>query len=130
MCHRSIDKKKVCALQSKQFTNDFINDQVIRGLPEIRGEVLKDLFTKICVVLRQDTDLRVKLFRIGKFNKKYHRYVIVKFASRLDKDEFFRMYIKHKSLNTVDLGFPIDSRIYVNENIPSQLRQIFRSAVC
>ena len=50
--------------------------------------------------------------------------ILLQFAFRASRDDFFFRYLSKKNLNLNQLGFDVDKRVYLNENLTESARNI------
>lgn len=50
--------------------------------------------------------------------------ILLQFAFRASRDDFFHRYLLNKNLNLNQLGFDVDKRVYLNENLTESARNI------
>lgn len=117
------------------------NEIIVTGVPASHGEIVIDIVGEICNAINSNingTDI-VSAFRLPstKTNNGRHRNgrsiehsspIIVRLASDWAKQNFISCYFKRKDLNTRDLGYQSNARIYVNESLTKHNRAIFKAA--
>lgn len=50
--------------------------------------------------------------------------ILFQFAVKAARDDFFHRYLSQRSLNLTQLGFDVDKRVYLNENLSESVRQL------
>ncbi|KAG8252387.1 hypothetical protein J6590_058551 [Homalodisca vitripennis] len=66
------------------------------------------------------------LCTMGKENNDGPRPIVVKFVSRLDRDEFLRKRKVRRQLKDTDLGFSSENSVYINESLTSSTRDLLK----
>lgn len=127
---------RLCKLERQSLLNELI----VTGVPIEKRKNLDDVVADICEALQ--VDLRQSdfssIFRLP--SKKTANQnadnkaappspIILRFNYSWAKDCFLNAYFKKKTLNLKDIGFKTAKRIYVNESLTTQNRQIFRQAL-
>ncbi|KAG8264702.1 hypothetical protein J6590_004717 [Homalodisca vitripennis] len=64
--------------------------------------------------------------RTGKGNNAEPRPIIIKFISRLDRDEILRCRKVRRHLKATDLGYSSENSIYINESLTSSTRELLK----
>lgn len=117
------------------------NEIIVTGVPASYGEIVMDIVSDICNAINSNingSDI-VSAFRLPttKSNNGRHRNgrssehsspIITRLSSDWAKQNFISAYFKRKDLNTRDLGFQSNARIYVNESLTKHNRAIFKAA--
>lgn len=109
------------------------NDLILSGVPYCPTEKTEDILQKVAVALGYgDSDVPPV------FTKRLARVpiaagatppILFQFAFRASKDEFFQRYFSAKKLSLLHLGFDVDRRIYMNENLTEAARNIKGAAL-
>lgn len=109
------------------------NDLLLTGVPFCADENTDDILKKVAAALNYgDSDVPPV------FTKRLARIpiasgatppILFQFAFRASKDDFFQRYFLAKKLSLLHLGFDVDRRIYLNENLTESARNIKGSAL-
>lgn len=109
------------------------NDLILTGVPYNPTEKTDEILQKIAASLGYgDSDAPPV------FTKRLARApiaagstppILLQFAFRASKDEFFHRYFRAKKLSLLHLGFDVDKRIYINENLTESARHIKGAAL-
>jgi hypothetical protein len=59
----------------------------------------------------------------------YNPPILVKFASNYDKEDFHHRYFVKGDLNLTNIGFSVDQRIIIVENLTKHNQAIFAAAI-
>lgn len=109
------------------------NDLLLSGVPFQSSEDLMDIFSRIANVLGYD---RANIPHI--YAKRLARYPIAigaaspiafQFAFKLARDDFYNRYLSSRNLSLIHLGFEVNKRIFLNENLTEDARRIKSEAV-
>lgn len=117
------------------------NEIIVTGVPALYGEIVIDIVGEICNAINSNingSDI-VSAFRLPTTKTKngqprngrstdHSAPIIVRLASDWARQNFFSAYFKRKDLNTRDLGYQSNARIYVNESLTKHNRAIFKAA--
>lgn len=104
------------------------HDLIFSGIPFLQSENLKEVFQKIANSLSYGNS-EIPLVSL----KRLARYPIApgssppiacQFALLNERDEFYRKYLKLRTLNLSNIGFDNGNRIFVNENLTQRARAI------
>jgi hypothetical protein len=108
-------------------------DLIVRGIPLTKDEKLDNYFRDIAKAIdpQQTTLPRVRIFRMGrkKPGSKTDPPILIRFASRIDRSEFFHAYLQNTNLKLSDIGFSVDTRIFLSDNLTTMNRRIFQAAM-
>lgn len=100
------------------------NELTIRGIPITNGENLCVYFEAICkhLSVRKPTAhiRRVKTTSRAESGG----LIIVEFALRNDRDDFYSAYLRKRDLKLRHVGLNSDQRIYINENLTVTARKL------
>jgi hypothetical protein len=55
--------------------------------------------------------------------------LLVRFGRLIDREEFYRLYFRHKTLNLSELGFSSNQRVYISENLTKRDQEIHGAAM-
>lgn len=132
------------------------NDLILTGVPYIRTENTDDIFRKVASSLGYGgTDVPTvftkRLARVPPesldyggtdvphvFTKRMARVplatsssppILLQFAFKAARDEFFRRYLSTRNIGLLQIGFNINRRVYLNENLTESARKIKGCAV-
>lgn len=110
-----------------------INDLLLSGVPYNSSEDLLSHVSKIANALGFD-EANVPLI----YAKRLARSpiaagatppIILQFAFKLARDEFYSRYLSSRNLSLAHLGFDVDKRIFINENLTEEMRRVKALAV-
>lgn len=106
---------------------------VMFGVPFATGEDLGMLFRNICSTLGYAPS-QCPLVHCKRLCKQRPSTgscppVLCQFAFNGSRNEFYKRYLKKRSLCQRDIGFEQDSRIYINEHLNKEARLIYSEAV-
>lgn len=108
-------------------------DLILSGIPFHLREDLADIFRKISLTIGyNDNNLPlVHLCRMARnpIASGTSPLILCEFALQNVRNEFYRQYLSKRSLCLRDIGFESGNRIYVNENLSSNARQIRSEAI-
>jgi hypothetical protein len=107
-------------------------DVIVRGIPMLKDENLNNHYKNIAAAINYNPEIlpRVQTFRLGrkKPGSRTDPPILIKFASRFERMDFFRAYLKDINLKLSDIGFTTDTRIYLSDNMTTMNRRIFQMA--
>jgi hypothetical protein len=108
-------------------------DLIIKGIPIVASDNPFNFYLSVAAVLgfASNTVPAAEVFRLGKkkAGSSFDPPILVKFARQLDKNEFYRRYFRHKNLNLTEIGFQLNQRIYITENLTKQDQEIHAEAM-
>lgn len=128
-------KTELDVLKNKDAVNRLpkSNDLILTGVPYSPMENTGALIQKVAAALEySDTNAPVV------YTKRLARTpivagatppILIQFAFRASRDEFFHRYFARKNLNLTQLGYDVDRRIYINENLTESARYIKGTAL-
>lgn len=126
---RSVETGTTHALEVTTRTNDLI----VSGVPYVQGENLPSYFNAWCSALGYTEDClpMVDIRRLIGRNAAAGKSVVImiQFALAVQRNDFYSRYLRSRSLNLSDIGFSINKRIYVNENLGPAARQVRSKAL-
>ncbi|XP_046684798.1 uncharacterized protein LOC124370522 [Homalodisca vitripennis] len=105
------------------------NNLVVYGIPEVKNEVVLNVIKRLAMAINfkdWSTNLVDAAHRMGTLGEDGERPIIIKFISRLDKDEFLQKRKAKKHLRAADFGYASESSIYVNESLTSPNRKLLQ----
>lgn len=110
-----------------------VNDLIVSGVPYNHAENLADICTAISVALgytQEDIPL-VRAKRLARFPMQANAAppIMVQFAFKCVRDEFYRRYLSSRNLSLTHLGFNVNQRIFMNENLTKDARRLKNYAV-
>lgn len=109
------------------------NELIISGVPYTSDENLTLIFQNISVALASTPSNvpNVYLKRLSKnpINIGSSPPILCQFALRGVRDEFYGRYLRQRSLNLRHIGFNNDNRVYINENLTMNDREIRTQAI-
>lgn len=109
------------------------NELIISGIPFTTDENVVQIFLNIAVALAYDQSSlpNVYLKRLSKLPIKVGSSppLLCQFALRGVRDEFYGRYLRQRSLNLRHIGFDNANRVYINENLTQQDREIRSQAI-
>jgi hypothetical protein len=120
--------------KSKQEVNELEqyshrNNLIIYGIPEDKGENIQHVLRRLANALQfaeWSPSLVDAVHRMGKSNQSQPRPIIIKFVSRLVKEEFWIKRKVKRNLKATDLGFSSENSIYINESLTHANRELLR----
>lgn len=109
------------------------NELILSGIPYLRGEDLMKHFSAICMQLgideRSTPSVDIRRLKSGAMNDGDISLVLVQFALRNLRDDFYSAYLRKRDLQLNHLGINSTRRVYVNENLAAVPRKIKVAAV-
>jgi hypothetical protein len=125
-------ENKIDDLQDKMEADSKAADIIVRGVPYVTGENYQLLYSKISAAIGFCPAVLpiVEAFRLGrkKPGSKFDPAIILKFPSKADKSGFFKCYLSKLNLKLTDIGFEVDRRVYLAENLTSRNQEIYSEA--
>lgn len=128
----------------KFIENDFerishLNELKLIGIPTIANENLADTFTKLANVIGYDTTnpsnipATTRMITRNKITNEMALAptIILKFAANHMKEAFYSLYLRllpKKKLSAKDLGFTVENRIIIGENLSQHNHELFIAA--
>lgn len=120
--------------KSKQEVNDLEqyshrNNLIVFGIPEDKGEHIHHVIRRLANALQfpdWSTNLIDAVHRMGKSTETQPRPIIIKFVSRLVKEEFWSKRKVRRNLKATDLGFGSENSIYINESLTQTNRELLK----
>lgn len=111
---------------------DKCRDLVVSGIPFSPNENLNDIAHKVALHLGYDSNnfpisFTTRLSK-GTIADGATAPVLFQFSTKIARDDYFRRYLKSRDLSLQDLGFDSEKRVYINENLCTVARQIWRLA--
>ena len=109
------------------------NDLIISGVPYTRGENLRNYIEAWCRSLGyvEDEMPLVDVRRISKpeANVGTAPIIMLQFAFSAQRNDFFSRYLRSRNLSLAQIGFSVNKRVYVNENLTLVAREIRSKAL-
>lgn len=110
-----------------------VNELIISGVPYQQNENLVAMFGFIVTRLGCD-ESKIPLASLARLAKSPIAVgstppIICEFALRADRNAFYASYLNHRDLNLSHIGFQNTNRIYVNENLTKEDREIRAAAL-
>lgn len=141
-CSDEINKisDSVVKLQHEVYLNnnavmkvDKANDLLLTGVPYVPEENVDVIVQKIANTLGYRDDglppLIAKRLARTPIVAGTSPPLLLQFSFRITRDEFYQRYLCSKNLSLNHIGFDMDKRIYLNENLTEQARRIKGSAI-
>lgn len=109
------------------------NDLVVSGIPFVDGEDLLSYFHIWCKSFGYTERIYplVDVRRLSKGpleNGKVYM-VLLQFAITVQRNEFYSRYLRSRSLSLSEIGFSVNKRIFINENLGPDLRNLRSKAL-
>jgi hypothetical protein len=109
------------------------NDLLIKGVPIVSNEKCPNIFRRIAgaIGIGPESMPAVVAFRLGRKKPGSDRDppILLKFCNHIEKDHFYQKYFAFKNLNLTHIGFDVDQRIVISENLTRHNQQIFQAAI-
>lgn len=109
------------------------NDLIISGIPYLKNENLLAHFKAVCKQLGMDERttpaVDIRRLKTGVMNDGDNSLVLVQFALKNHRDDFYSSYLRKHDLQLSHLGFESTRRVYVNENLTTTGRKLKAAAV-
>lgn len=105
------------------------NNLVIYGIPEDKNENIHNVMRRLSTAIQfpnWSINIVDAVHRMGKGNSKDPRPIVVKFISRMDRDEFLMKRKVRRHLKAKDLGFSSENSVYINESLTSYTRELLK----
>ncbi|XP_055642488.1 uncharacterized protein LOC129779201 [Toxorhynchites rutilus septentrionalis] len=109
------------------------NDLLVSGVPYVSSENLTNITNAISVALGY-TERNIPLVqakRLARFPIQANAAppIMIRFAFKCVRDEFYRRYLSSRNLSLTHLGFNMNQRIFIIENLTKEGRRIKNYAV-
>lgn len=126
-------ENEMCSIAERTAAMERNNDLLLFGIPFHPSECLSGFLQSVCSELgygSKDTPL-VFTKRLARAPIKTGTTppILLQFAFKHDRCDFFRRYLSSRRLSLHHLGFSSQSRIYLSENLTRQARVIKRAAL-
>lgn len=105
------------------------NNLVIYGIPEEKSENIFNILRRLAHILHfpdWSNNLVDAVHRMGHTTPHNPRPIIIKFVSRLARDEFLAKRKVKRNLRAAELGYSSENLIYVNESLTTANRELLR----
>ncbi|EAT44038.1 AAEL004550-PA [Aedes aegypti] len=110
-----------------------INELIVSGIPYTSDENLLEIFLNISKALSYNSSEvpMVYLKRLSKLPIKAGSAppILCQFSLRGVRDEFYARYLQLRTLNLCHVGFNNQNRVYINENLAREDREIRTQAI-
>lgn len=117
---KSIEKTKSVAVSAVD-RNARMNDLIVSGVPFTAGEDLYKYFGIWCRTLgyAASSTPMVDIRRLSKGSPKpgSASLLLIQFAITVHRNDFFALYLKSCKLTLSQIGFSVNQRIFINENL-------------
>lgn len=109
------------------------NDLIISGVPYTSGENLRSYIDAWCRSLGylENGIPLVDIRRLSKpgANAGSAPIILLQFAFNAQRNEFFSRYLRTRNITLSQIGFPVNKRVYINENLTPVAREIRSKAL-
>lgn len=113
--------------------NKRINDLIVSGVPYLANEDLIGYFATWCQSLGYAENCLplVDIRRLSKGTPKAGTasLLLIQFAITVQRNDFFARYLRSRNLALTGIGFSVNQRIFINENIGLPERQLRSKAL-
>lgn len=121
-----INKERILVVERR-------NDLLLSGVPFQPSENLMDYFLKIANALgyAEGNAPQVYAKRLAKppIAVGATPLIVLQFGFKLARDDFYNRYLSSRNLSLTHLGFDVNKRIFLNENLTEEARKIKSLAV-
>lgn len=120
-------KEKINSVGSNISTLENRNELIITGIPYQTNENLSTLLRGICNHLAlNETITQLAETRRMKTGDRTdgNSLIVVEFALKTTRDEFYRAYLRKRDLTLRHLGLDSDRRVYINESLSLETRKV------
>lgn len=104
------------------------NNLIVYGIPENNNEKVLSVIKRLAEVINfrnWSSNVVDAAHRMGS-KEGNSRPIIIKFVSRLDRDDFLQCLKTKRNLRASDLGYSSDSNVYVNESLTPANRRLYQ----
>lgn len=116
----------VCRLENR-------TELIAVGIPYLANENLRDHLLCIAQAIGFDTDklshVQCKRLRSGSLTNGDQCFTLLQFSMPCLRDEFFAKYLSKRDLGLKHIGIKSERRIFINENLTMNAREIKRAAL-
>ncbi len=121
---------QISVLQKKLDRNQKENELIV--VPYAQNENISTIITNIAAAIQcgNEVDLRkVEAFRMGqsRSTEGHSAPILLKFSCKFDRKIFYRRYMAKRTLCLLDIGYSANNRVYVNKNLTTYDRKIFKA---
>lgn len=110
-----------------------MNDLIISGIPYVVGENLLSYFHTWCKTFgyAENNFPLVDIRRLSRGNLAAGsvHMILLQFAISVQRNDFYSSYLRSRSLSLSDIGFSVNKRIYINENLGPNVRVLRSKAL-
>lgn len=110
-----------------------INDLVVSGIPFLDGENLLSYFHTWCKSFgyaeKNYPLVDVRRLSKGILTAGNVYMILLQFAITVQRNDFYSRYLRSRSLSLSGIGFSVDKRIYINENLGPNVRNLRSKAL-
>lgn len=108
-------------------------DLLLAGIPYAANEDVYDISRRVAIALgyteQNKPMIYAKRLARGPIAIGATPPIALQFAFKLARDDFFRRYFSVRNLSLIHIGFNVDRRIYLNENLSEEARKIKGKAI-
>jgi hypothetical protein len=126
-------KTTVANLENLHEMKDRANDLIVKGIPVMSNEKPPQIYHKIALAIGYVANLvpSAEVFRMGKKKPgaNYEPPILLRFCNKFERGSFYQKYFSHGQLKLSDVGFNVDQRIYMSENLSKLNQPIFAEAM-
>lgn len=107
------------------------NELIISGIPSRTGENLDATLKEIgrYLAMRDAENLMAKTRRMNSGKNDVDGLVVVEFALKTTRDEFYSAYLRKRDLKLRHIGLDSDHRVYINESLTIEARKLKSAAL-
>lgn len=109
------------------------NELIAVGIPYVSNEDLQSHLLNMARAIGFDEcktqHIQCKRLRSGDLSDGVQCFTLLQFSMASLRDEFYAKYLSKRNLNLKHLGFVLDRRIFVNENLTPSARSVKQSAL-
>lgn len=110
-----------------------VNDLVVSGIPFVTGENLLSYFHTWCRAFgyAESNFPLVDIRRLSKGTTIAGNVymILIQFALTVQRNDFYSRYLRSRTLSLSGIGFTVDKRIYINENLGPNMRDLRTKAL-
>lgn len=110
-----------------------MNDLLVSGVPFVVGEDLSNYFRTWCnsfgYAERDHPLVDIRRLSKGTPTAGTVYMILIQFAITVQRNEFYSRYLNSRSLSLSGIGFSVDKRIYINENLGPIVRNLRSKAL-
>lgn len=128
----TVEKNKVNTTQAMESVARK-DDLIVSGVPYIEGENLNAYFYAWCRALGYKDEnfplVDVRRLSSRRLENSSGAVILIQFAFSAHRNDFYSRYMRTRTLSLSTIGFSVDKRIFVNENLGPVARNIRSIAV-